>query len=60
MICPGTQSQGLPRFDPGRSEAKDWACDQKLKWQEKGAGQATKVWVVGGCCVWRKGLYPGG
>lgn len=45
MICPGTQSQGLPRFDPGRSEAKDWACDQKPAGKKGGwTGDQGGLW----------------
>lgn len=45
MICPGTQSQGLPRFDPGGLEAKDWACDQKPAGKKGGwTGDQGGLW----------------
>ena len=58
MICPGTQSQGLPRFDPGWSEAKDWACDQKAAGKKGGwTGDQGGLWED---AVLEKGPVPWG
>lgn len=48
MTCPGSQSQGVDElgFDPGQSEAKDWASNQESR---DGKGGCTGLRV--GCDV---------